>query len=72
VAPLVVLYSLFSHSMTLAFSPIELAILGALALLFAYIGHDGESNWLEGIELLALYAMAAIVFFALPASVFGQ
>jgi Ca2+:H+ antiporter len=71
VAPLVVLFSLTTHNMPLVFSPVELAILGLLVVIFAYIGHDGESNWLEGAELLALYAMAAIVFFVLPSSVFG-
>jgi Ca2+:H+ antiporter len=71
VAPLVVLYSLTSHTMNLVFSPIELSILTLLVLIFAYIAHDGESNWLEGAELIALYLMAAIVFFALPASAFG-
>lgn len=70
VAPLVVLYSLFSHPMTLAFSPIEIAILGALVIIVAYIGHDGESNWLEGAQLIALYAMAAVVFYALPVAIF--
>jgi Ca2+:H+ antiporter len=71
VAPLIVLYSLTMHNMSLVFSPVELAILGLLVIIFAYIGHDGESNWLEGAELLALYAMAAIVFFVLPGHVFG-
>ena len=71
VAPLVVLYSLVAHPMNLVFSPIEVAILGLLVLLFAYIAQDGESNWLEGAQLLVLYAMAAVVFYALPASVFG-
>lgn len=71
VAPLIVLYSLTMHNMSLVFSPVELAILALLVIIFAYIGHDGESNWLEGVELLALYAMAAIVFFVLPAHVFG-
>jgi Ca2+:H+ antiporter len=71
VAPLIVLYSLVGHNMTLRFSPVEMAILGLLVIIFAYIGHDGESNWLEGAELLALYAMAAIVFFVLPVGVFG-
>jgi len=70
VAPLVVIYSLFGHSMSLVFSPVEIAILGLLVIIFAYIAHDGESNWLEGAQLLALYAMAAIVFFALPVSAF--
>jgi Ca2+:H+ antiporter len=71
VAPVVVLYSLFAHPMNLVFSPVELAILGLLVIVFAYIGQDGESNWLEGAQLLALYAMAAIVFFALPVAAFG-
>lgn len=71
VAPLIVLYSLTMHNMSLVFSPVELAILAFLVIIFAYIGHDGESNWLEGVQLLALYAMAAIVFFVLPAHVFG-
>ena len=70
VAPLVVLYSLSGHTMTLAFSPIEIAILGALVIIFAYIGHDGESNWLEGAQLIALYAMAAVVFYVLPVAIF--
>jgi Ca2+:H+ antiporter len=70
VAPLVVFYSLFSHPMTLAFSPVEIAILALLVVIFAYIGQDGESNWLEGVQLLALYAMAAILFYALPVSAF--
>lgn len=71
VAPLIVLYSLTSHNLSLVFSPVELAILAVLVIVFAYIGFDGESNWLEGAQLVALYAMAAIVFFVLPASVFG-
>ena len=57
--------------MTLAFSGVEVAILGLLAVIFGSISHDGEANWLEGAQLLALYAMAAVVFFALPTSAFG-
>jgi Ca2+:H+ antiporter len=73
VAPLVVLYSLFtSHQMTLVFSPVEIAILALLVIISTFIGQDGESNWLEGAQLLALYAMAAIVFYALPVSMFGN
>jgi Ca2+:H+ antiporter len=73
VAPLVVLYSLFtSHPMTLVFSPVEISILALLVIMSTFIGQDGESNWLEGAQLLALYAMAAIVFYALPVSLFGN
>ncbi|HZT96950.1 MAG TPA: calcium/proton exchanger [Chloroflexota bacterium] len=71
VAPVVVLYSLLSHSMSLVFSPVEIGILALLVLIFTYIAHDGESNWLEGVQLVALYVMAAIVFFALPVSALG-
>ncbi len=70
VAPVVVLYSLFAHPMNLVFSPIEIGILGLMVLIFTYTAQDGESNWLEGAQLLALYAMAAVVFYALPASAF--
>jgi Ca2+:H+ antiporter len=71
VTPIVVLYSLLVHPMNLVFTFVEIAILGLLVLIFTQTAHDGESNWLEGAQLLALYAMAAVVFYALPASVFG-
>lgn len=71
VAPLVVLYSLTGHNMNLVFSPVEIGILSVLVIVFAYIGQDGESNWLEGAQLLALYLMAAVVFYALPVSAFA-
>jgi Ca2+:H+ antiporter len=71
VAPLVVFISLFFHPMNLVFSLVELAILALLVLIFSYTAQDGEANWLEGAQLLALYAMAAIVFFTLPETAFG-
>ncbi|HZS93368.1 MAG TPA: calcium/proton exchanger [Chloroflexota bacterium] len=70
VAPLVVLYSVTTHTMNLVFSPVEIAILALLVLIFTYTAQDGESNWLEGAQLLALYLMAAIVFFFLPVRAF--
>ena len=71
ILPLVVLLSTFFHPMNLVFGWVEIAILGLMVLVFNYIAHDGESNWLEGLQLIVLYAMAAIVFFALPASAFA-
>jgi Ca2+:H+ antiporter len=71
VAPVVVLYSLTGHAMNLVFSPIEIAILALLVIIFTYIAQDGESNWLEGMQLIVLYVMAAIVFFSFPVSAFG-
>jgi Ca2+:H+ antiporter len=71
ILPLVVLASMFFHPMNLVFGWVEVAILGLMVLVFNYIAHDGESNWLEGLQLVVLYAMAAIVFYVLPASAFG-
>lgn len=70
ILPLVVLLSIFFHPMSLVFSWVEIAILGLMVLVFNYIAHDGESNWLEGLQLVVLYAMAAIVLFVLPSSAF--
>jgi Ca2+:H+ antiporter len=30
------------------------------------IGLDGESNWLEGVMLLGVYAILAVTFFFIP------
>jgi Ca2+:H+ antiporter len=32
----------------------------------ALIASDAESNWLEGVQLLAVYAMLGIMFYYLP------
>lgn len=67
VAPVLVFLSLaMGKPMNLVFAPLELAILVLATAVFAYINIDGESNWLEGVQLLALYAMAGVVFFFLP------
>ncbi len=67
VAPLLVFLSLaLGHPMDLVFQPLELVILGLATAITAYINLDGESTWLEGAQLLALYLMAAIAFFFLP------
>ena len=71
ILPLVVLLSLFFHPMSLVFSWVEIAILGLMVLVFNYIAHDGESNWLEGLQLVVLYTMAAIVLFVLPSAAFS-
>ena len=71
ILPIVVLLSLFFHPMSLVFGPVEVAILGLMVLVFNHIAQDGESNWLEGLQLIVLYAMAAVVFYVLPVSAFG-
>lgn len=67
VAPLLVFVSLLmGHPLTLVFNPFELAALGAAVLVVALVSIDGESNWLEGATLVAIYLILGIAFFLLP------
>lgn len=64
VAPLLVLSSaFFTQPLLLVFQPLELVILGMAVLLFTVVSLDGESSWLAGIQLVAVYVIACIVFF---------
>jgi Ca2+:H+ antiporter len=66
VAPLLVLISFLWHPMTLVFNPIEIAVLALVVAIFFFVSWDGESNWLEGLQLVMIYVMAAAVFYFLP------
>jgi Ca2+:H+ antiporter len=66
VAPILVLLSFFWHPMTLVFNPIEILVLALVVGIFFFVAQDGESNWLEGLQLMMLYGMAAAVFYFLP------
>lgn len=67
VAPLLVFVSLaMGHPLTLTFNVFELIALFAASLIAALIALDGESNWLEGVQLLGVYAIIGIAFFFLP------
>lgn len=66
IAPLIVLISIFIQPMDLKFNLLPLTILGLVTAVFALIAQDGETNWLEGFQLLAIYIMAAAVFFIVP------
>ncbi|HZF09936.1 MAG TPA: calcium/proton exchanger [Thermoanaerobaculia bacterium] len=69
VAPVLVIASHFigPAPMDLVFSPSEVISVGFSVLLASQIAGDGESNWLEGVQLLAVYAILAIVFYFIPA-----
>lgn len=67
VGPLLVFISLLEgHPMDLVFNPFELAALVASVIIAALISLDGESNWLEGAQLLIVYIILALAFFYLP------
>ena len=52
--------------MQLIFNELELIALIVGVIIAAMISEDGESNWLEGSELLAVYIILALAFFLLP------
>lgn len=66
VAPVLVLLSfvLGPAPMALVFNPYEIAALLAAGLVATALVSDGESTWFEGFQLLALYAVIGIVFYA--------
>lgn len=67
VAPILVFISLImGNPLTLVFNQFELIALIAGVMLAALVSADGESNWLEGAELLAVYAILGLAFFLLP------
>jgi Ca2+:H+ antiporter len=64
VAPLLVFVSLlFGPEMTLFFSLFEVAALTLAVLCATLVSVDGESNWLEGAQLLAVYVIVAMGFY---------
>jgi Ca2+:H+ antiporter len=68
VAPVLVYLSLLlGNPMDLVFNEFELIALTAAALIAALVALDGESNWMEGAQLLVVYIILAMAFFFLPA-----
>lgn len=62
--PILVLLSFFFTStvLTLVLPPLLVVALALTAILSALIVYDGESNWLEGVALIGLYALIAMSF----------
>jgi Ca2+:H+ antiporter len=68
VAPVLVLlsYLIAPTPMDLRFTTFELVAIGLSVLAIAFIAHDGETHWMEGVQLLAVYAVLALGFYFLP------
>lgn len=67
VAPFLVFISLLiGNPLTLIFNQFELMALVACVVITVLVSSDGESNWLEGAALLAVYMILGIAFFLLP------
>ena len=67
VAPVLIFLSyVFGQPMDLEFTvPEVLAVVASVYVLFQ-ITEDGETNWIEGIQLLSVYLILGILFFYLP------
>jgi Ca2+:H+ antiporter len=66
-APVIVLVSpLLGHGVPLVFTPLEIIALAGGAIVIGIVGSDGESTWVEGAALLAVYLMVASAAFLWP------
>jgi len=67
VTPVLVFLSYpLGHPLDLLFTPFEILAGGLSVAIFGYLVMDGETNWYEGVQLLALYAIIAVAMFFLP------
>lgn len=67
VAPVLVLAGwFFGQPMDLNFQPFELVAVAVSVLIANSISSDGQSNWLEGLLLLAAYLVLGLAFFFHP------
>jgi len=68
VAPVLVLASLlFGQPMDLVFNPFEIVAIALAVFAVAIVSLDGETNWFEGLQLVAVYLVLAIAFYFVPA-----
>lgn len=64
VAPVIVFVGYFTgHPMDLCFSEIEILSIVVSVIILSFVATDGECNWLEGVQLLAVYGILGAAFF---------
>jgi Ca2+:H+ antiporter len=69
VIPLLVFLSYpLGHPLDLLFTPFEILACALGVAILSYLVMDGETNWYEGIQLLAVYAIIAVALYFLPAT----
>lgn len=68
VAPVLVFasYLIGPGPLDLVFSPAEVIAIVLAVLVAEQVVADGESHWLEGVQLLSVYAILALLFYWLP------
>jgi len=65
IAPILVLLSLLFKPMALIFNTYEIVALGVTVIIANKACNDGESNWLEGLQLVSVYIILAATFIAI-------
>jgi Ca2+:H+ antiporter len=64
VAPMMVFASWFlGKPMNLCFTEVEILAVVVSVIILSFVATDGECNWLEGVQLLATYAILAAAFY---------
>ena len=67
VAPLLIFIGyLFGSPMDLIFTPFEVVAVALSVGITGFVAMDWESNWLEGVMLIAVYIILGMAFFYLP------
>ena len=68
IAPLLVFlsYAIGPAPMDLVFSPLEVVAVAVSVLVVGQIADDGQTHWMEGVLLLAVYVVLGFAFFNLP------
>ncbi len=68
VAPLLVFlsYVVGPQPMDLLFTTMEVFAVAVAVGIMAFASQDGESHWMEGIQLLAVYLIIGMAFYFLP------
>ena len=67
VAPVLVLASsALGHPMSLVFNAFEITAVILSVAVVVLVAMDGESNWLEGLQLLGVYCILAAAFYLIP------
>jgi Ca2+:H+ antiporter len=67
VAPALVLYSFaIGRPMSLLFNAFEITAIALSVFATSIVVVDGESNWVEGLQLLSVYLILAVAFYFVP------
>ena len=67
VAPVLVFASyVFGRPLDLLFTTFEIAAIALSIAIVNLIALDGESNWMEGVLLIAVYTILGLAFYTMP------